>query len=440
LDRDVKFALALTMVIGALGPMGGNLILPMVSVLKNEFYTEVSMIMLSVTLFMVPFALVQFFSGGLSDVYGRRPLIVAGLVIYGLGFILASMASGIWWFIVARVVQGAGNALAAPVLIAVIGDLTGIENRGRWMGIYSSALRAGIAVAPFVGGVMAYQWRILFVAMGVLSFMVAACSWICLGKLKGGTRTRGKLVTDLKDTVRNKGVLAISVAGFVTFFSYVALMSITSDALTSFPYFSDPNSVGLILSVSGAVGIVSASIAGLLTDKFGRKMVPATGAVTAALSLVALATVTIHPSPLLPFYYIPNVLGQNVQGLDPQTYVFLFAFQSVMRSATAGVFVYFLVLMGIMGLGISFIWPSLLAFSVEIVPPHQRGASAAVFNGTRFFGYSIAPTIFASIYLRAGLDAAFLLSAVMLGLVVGIIYLTAGNYAKTPKVYEEDDM
>ena len=103
-----------------------------------------------------------------------------------------------------------------------------------------------------------------------------------------------------------------------------------------------------------------------------------------------------------------------------------------MRSATAGVFVYFLVLMGTMGLGISFIWPSLLALSVEVVPPHQRGASAAVFNGTRFFGYSIAPTIFTSIYLRAGLDAAFLLSATMLGLVVGIIYLTAGSYAKTP--------
>ncbi|MBS7288661.1 MAG: MFS transporter [Candidatus Freyarchaeota archaeon] len=430
MDRDVKFALALMMVIGTLGPMGGNLILPMVSVLKNEFHTDVSMIMLSVTLFMVPFALVQFISGGLSDVYGRRPLITAGLAIYGLGFILASATASIWWFIAARVVQGAGNALAAPVLIAVIGDLTGAESRGRWMGVYSSALRTGMAIAPFVGGVMAYHWRVLFVAMGVLSFAVAACSWVCLGKLKGGTRTRGELVTDLKSVVRNRGVIALSAAGFVTFFSYVALMSITSDVLTSFPYFSDPNSVGLILSVSGAAGIVSASIAGFLTDKFGRRIVPATGAAVAALSLLALAAVTVHPSPLLPFYYIPNVLGESVQGLNPQTYIFLFTFQSIMRSATVNVFVYFLVLMSIMGLGISFIWPSLLALSVEIVPPHQRGTAASVFNGTRFLGYSIAPTVFASVYLQAGLDAAFLLSAAMLGLVVGVIYLTTGNYAR----------
>lgn len=431
MDRSAKFTLALMMVIGALGPMGGNLILPMVSVLKNEFYTDVSMIMLSVTLFMVPFALVQFISGGLSDVYGRRPLIVAGLTIYGLGFILASMTNSIWWFIAARMMQGAGNALAAPVLIAVIGDLTGVENRGRWMGFYSSALRTGIAIAPFIGGVMAYQWRTLFLAMGVLNFTVAACSWVCLGRLKGGTRARGELLTDLKSVIRNRGILALSAAGFVTFFSYVALMSITSDALTSFPYFSDPSSVGVILSVSGAVGIVSASIAGFLTDKFGRKIVPAMGAVTAALSLVVLAAATIYPSPLIPFYYIPNVLGQAVQGINPQTYMVLFTFQSIMRSATADVFVYFLVLMGIMGLGISFIWPSLLALSVEVVPPQQRGASAAVFNGTRFLGYSIAPTIFASIYLQAGLDAAFLLSATMLGLVVVVIYMTAGSYSKT---------
>lgn len=103
--RSARFVLVLMIVIGTLGPIGGNLILPMVSVLKNEFYTDISMIMLSVTLFMIPSALVQFFSGSLSDVYGRRPPIVIGLVIYGLGFILASMTSNIWWFIAARVLQ-----------------------------------------------------------------------------------------------------------------------------------------------------------------------------------------------------------------------------------------------------------------------------------------------------------------------------------------------
>ncbi|MEM4675847.1 MAG: MFS transporter, partial [Nitrososphaerota archaeon] len=229
--KGTKFVLTLMIIIGTLGPIGGNLIIPMIPVLKNEFYTDISVIMLSVTLFMIPSALVQFFSGSLSDVYGRRPPIVAGLVTYGLSFLLASATSNIWWFVATRILQGVGSALATPVLIAVIGDLTDETNRGRWMGFYSSALRAGIALASFVGGVMAYQWRLLFVVMGVLGLVVAACSWICLGGLKGERGSGGEMIKNMKEVARNKGVLALSAAGFITFFSYVALISITSDVL-----------------------------------------------------------------------------------------------------------------------------------------------------------------------------------------------------------------
>ncbi|MEM2046843.1 MAG: MFS transporter [Candidatus Jordarchaeales archaeon] len=434
--RSVRFVLVLMITIGTLGPIGGNLILPMVSVLKNEFYTDISMIMLSVTLFMIPSALVQFFSGSLSDVYGRRPPIVVGLVIYGLGFILASTTSNIWWFIAARVLQGAGNALATPVLIAVIGDLTDTMNRGRWMGFYSSALRAGIALASLIGGVMAYQWRALFVAMGVISLAIAACSWVCLGGLKGGVRVESELVRNLKKTVMNKGVLAVSVAGFITFFSYVALISITSDALTSFPYFLDPSSVGLILSVSGVTGIISAFLAGFLADRFGRRSISSVGALIASFSLVVLAAITIYPSPFFPFYYIPNVLGQDVKGIDIQTLVSMFVLQSLMRTATSEAFAQFLVLMSVMGIGISLTWPALLALSVEIVPPQQRGAASSIFNGTRFLGYAIAPTVFAPVYLQAGLDAAFFLSAIMLGLVVGMVYLATSSRVR---IFEENE-
>ncbi|MEM1798052.1 MAG: MFS transporter, partial [Candidatus Jordarchaeales archaeon] len=110
--------------------------------------------------------------------------------------------------------------------------------------------------------------------------------------------------------------------------------------------------------------------------------------------------------------------------------VSLSLFQSFLRAATAEAFMHFIVLMSIMGVGISFTWPALLALSVEIIPPRQRGAASSLFNGMRFLGYAVAPTMFTPIYLNAGLDAALLLSSLMLGLVIVMVHVATGSQAK----------
>ncbi len=437
--RGGSVTLALMLIMGAIGPFGGNMILPMISVLKNELSTDVSMIMLSLTLFMVPFAIIQFFSGGISDVYGRRKPIVGGMAIYALGSALASGAVNIWGFIAARVVQGVGYALVSPVIIAVIGDLTDVANRGRYMGFLSSAIRTGIAVGPFVGGAMAYQWRMLFLALAAASAGLAACSWVCLRGLKaGGEGALGEVMAELKEAARYREVLAVSAAGFIAFFSYIALMSLSSDALTSFPYFLDPNSVGLILSISGVLGIVSSSVAGFLTDRLGKRIVPAVGVATAVLALVALTFVTKYSTPIFPFYLIPNV-AENWQTLplDWQTLTILFTLQGMLRALSGDVFMGFLVFMSMMGVGISFIWPALLALSVEVVPPRMRGTSASIFSGTRFLGYALAPIAFTPVYLQTGLDATFLLSAALLSLVAWIIHVTTRRRTKGEEIKRE---
>lgn len=420
----------------AIGPFSGNIILPMISILKNDLVTDVSLIMLSLTLFQIPFALGQFFSGGLSDVYGRMKLILAGFLLLALGFAFTPFSTNIWFFIVTRIVQGIGLSLMSPVLVALIGDLTEPEERGRYMGFYSAAIQAGIAIGPFVGGVMANQWRLLFMIMAIFSVALIACSWLCLKGISVKKGSFRDITENLKDTLRYRQVLILGFIGLLVFFSYLAVISLSSDALSVFPYYMDPNAIGIILSTSGVVGIFTSAIAGYLTDRFGKRKVPSAGMIIAGVALIIMVLVTTYSEPAFPLAYIPNLfenMNQNIY-LMGQAFVSLLAVQTLFRSMFEWIFRDFLVLMTIRGVGISFVWPALLALSVEVVPPQRRGAATSIFSGMRFLGYATAPVAFTPVYLWVGLDAVFIVGAALTPAIIALIYLVTRRKIEKPEI------
>lgn len=420
----------------AMGPFSGNIILPMISILKNDLVTDVSLIMLSLTLFQIPFALGQFFSGGLSDVYGRMKLIVTGFLLLALGFAFTPFSTNIWLFIATRIVQGLGLSLMSPVLVALIGDLTKPEERGRYMGFYSAAIQAGIAIGPFVGGVMANQWRLLFMIMAVFSVALTVCSWLCLRGISVKKGSFGDITKNLKDTLRYRQVLILGFIGLLVFFSYLAVISLSSDALSVFPYYMDPNAIGIILSTSGVLGIFTSAIAGYLTDKFGKRKVPSIGMVIAGAALIIMVLVTTYSEPAFPLAYIPNLFENTNQSiyLMGQAFVSLLTFQTLFRSMFEWIFRDFLVLMTIRGIGISFVWPALLALSVEVVPPQRRGTATSIFSGMRFLGYATAPVAFTPVYLEVGLDAVFIIGAALTPVIIALIYLVTRKKIEKPEI------
>ncbi len=427
----------------AIGPFSGNLILPMISVLKNDLLTDVTLILLSFTLFQIPFAIGQFFSGGLSDVYGRRKLIMGGFVVLAVGFAFTPFSTNIWFFIFTRIFQGVGFALIGPVIIALIGDFTDRSNRSRHMGFYSSATRAGIALGPLVGGLLASQWRPLFMAMAIFSVLLLVCSWFCLrGIAVGEGGSAGEVMENLRDTLKYREVLVLSVIGFLLFFAYIAVISLSSDGLSVFPYYLNPGQIGLILSTSGFVGVFSSSAAGFLTDRFGKLKIPAIGLVITVVSLIALALSTTYSAPAFPFGFIPNVLEQLGQGtyITGQVLVNLLITQTLLEQVFGGIFLDFLIYMTLMGIGISFAWPAILALTQEVVPQQNRGASASIFSGTRFLGYALAPLAFTPLYISIGLDIVFIIGAVLTPITIGLIYLVTRKKIEKPEIRKEKEI
>ena len=93
-------------------------------------------------IFQVPF-------GVLSDRFGRKPVIAAGLVIFALGSVVAALADGIWGVVAGRALQGAGAVAAAGMALA--SDLTGEAHRTKAMAVIGASIGAAFTLALILG-------------------------------------------------------------------------------------------------------------------------------------------------------------------------------------------------------------------------------------------------------------------------------------------------
>ncbi len=122
---------------------------------------------------MFTYATMQFlFSpivGGLSDQYGRRPVILASLFAFGIDFVITGLAPNIWWFFVGRILAGITGASFSSAT-AYIADVSTPEKRAQNFGLIGAAFGLGFIIGPLVGGVVSAHYGLrapFFVAAGM---------------------------------------------------------------------------------------------------------------------------------------------------------------------------------------------------------------------------------------------------------------------------------
>lgn len=102
-------------------------------------------------------ALMQFLCapvlGGLSDRYGRRPVILISTAGLTLDWVLMALAPNLWWLVVGRVIGGITSA-SATALFAYMADVSAPQDRARAFGLIGAAISAGFVLGPALGGVL----------------------------------------------------------------------------------------------------------------------------------------------------------------------------------------------------------------------------------------------------------------------------------------------
>ncbi|MEQ9886052.1 multidrug effflux MFS transporter [Pectobacterium zantedeschiae] len=157
-----------------LGPLGIDIYLPLIPAIAVALNSPESLIQSTVALFILVMGLGQLLAGPLVDKYGRRPMALAGVVIYIIGAIMAALATSAALFILSRLFQGMAVCCTAVAIFSSVRDKLNGDDAARTYGFLNGTLNIVPALAPLLGGLLAeaFGWRAPFWFLAGYSILV----------------------------------------------------------------------------------------------------------------------------------------------------------------------------------------------------------------------------------------------------------------------------
>ncbi len=177
-DRGALAGLALSTLLASLGTSIANVALPALAQAFGASFQQVQWVVLAYLLAITTLGLSV---GRLGDLFGRKRLLGAGIVLFALGSAASGLATGLGGLITARAVQGLGAAVMMTLSLALVSDTVPKARMGRAMGLIGTMSAVGTALGPSLGGMLIanFGWRSIFlvtVPFSVVAFAIAARS------------------------------------------------------------------------------------------------------------------------------------------------------------------------------------------------------------------------------------------------------------------------
>lgn len=270
--RSRATALLLTALV-AFGPVSTDMYLPALPGLTRVFDTTVGMVQLTLSLFLGGFAIAQLFVGPLSDRFGRRPVLLGGLLVFVIATVACYYSDSIEALIAARLFQAIGACAGAVLGRAIVRDVYDLD-AARILAYMAMAMATAPMLAPIVGGYLElwYGWRSVFLALIVFGLVLLGLVALLLGETN---RHKNPGATNLAQMVRNYRLLL----GERTFVGYILTNAFIYSGLFCFISGSSfalidflgvrPETFGLYFATVVSGFIVGTFIAGRLTRRVG---------------------------------------------------------------------------------------------------------------------------------------------------------------------------
>jgi DHA1 family multidrug resistance protein-like MFS transporter len=243
--------------------------------------------------------------GSLSDRVGRKPILMLGMLGYGLSSLLFGLATELWMLYAARALSGVLSAATASTAMAYIGDSTSDEDRGGGMGFLGAAGGLGLILGPGFGGWLgAFSIATPFFAAAGISLVTML---LILFLLPESLPAQARQPGDRKIKTMRLGELwraLFSPIGILLFMAFLASFGLANFeavfglyALEKFSY--GPERVGVILAVVGLVSTVGKVFTGALTRRWGDASVIKTSLFAGSIGFLVLLLANTYPTILL---------------------------------------------------------------------------------------------------------------------------------------------
>ncbi|MDP2627084.1 MAG: MFS transporter [Candidatus Rokubacteria bacterium] len=361
-----------------LGPMTGMGVVTLGPVLSDLYQVTIGTVGLTITAYMIPFALVQLFSGSISQVITGRRTVAAGFVVFAAGSLGCAAAPTFPLLLLFRFVQGVGAAFLFPVLMALVGEVVAPERLGRAIGAFGATQTLGLALGPLLAGLFEVYlgWRWFFVWLAAFAIAADAAFLLLFRGEREAARDEGGVLQLTLTVLGKPTVVLLSLAAAGLFFAMIGAYTYLAVWLKAVPRLSEDR-VGIVLAVAGAVGIPASAVAGGWVDRFGRRAVGIAGLAGYITALLGLAA--------LPYSFWGTVA-----------------------------------LAAWLGWTVAVAWAGLNTLAVEI-DPALRKPVASIYNAVRFLGYSLAPPILGLVYGKDNLAGVLLASAAVVAVSAALV-------------------
>ena len=172
----MQLTLPIILVLGLLSgitPLAIDAYLPSFPSMANDLNQDISHIQLTLSVYLLVFAIFQMIYGPISDAIGRRKVVVSGLIIFSIGSLACATASTYEWLIIGRVIQAMGGAAVAVTIPALVKDNLSTNQFAKAMSMVMLVMALAPLVAPIVGGaiLVVFNWNAIFIFLMLLAIL-----------------------------------------------------------------------------------------------------------------------------------------------------------------------------------------------------------------------------------------------------------------------------
>jgi MFS family permease len=332
-------------------------------------------------------------TGWAMDRWGRKPLLIIGLVLRGGSLIMEFFATSYPQYLGLEFIGGVGVAIWGTGASILIADLSVRENRGRALAVRSMSTRLGAIIGPIVGAALAasFDLRAVFLFNGITKFVILAIVVRLVGETRPeaaaeaaaepARRGHGIAFDLLGSMFMNRAFLAVAAATFAISMMHQGVFAAILPVYVTQELGLTPSDVGMLITLAAAISLGVSFPNGYLVDMYGRKSTLVPG-----LAILALAA-------------------------------YLLAVSDDYRSIVVMVAVY--------GLGEGICMGASQAYAMDLAPDDRRGAFIGVWSLLQNLGGIIAPVLLGVVAEQCGFGPAFIGVAVVLLVVAGAMWAFA---------------
>jgi DHA1 family bicyclomycin/chloramphenicol resistance-like MFS transporter len=204
-----RFMLLLLVAMTGVAPISLYMLVPALPVLAKTFQSDVSVAQMTVSLYMVGIACSQILMGPLSDRFGRRPVLLAGLGLMVVASAACIFAQSLPQLIVARFFQALGGASGMVVSRAIIRDLYRRERISSMISLVIAVMMIAQMLSPLTGGLIetAFGWRAIFYVITAASLVISVAIALALPETRHVRQASASFRTDVGSLLSSRAFI-----------------------------------------------------------------------------------------------------------------------------------------------------------------------------------------------------------------------------------------